>query len=336
MPETTASPDIAGTERAEPALGTGTREDATVDEVLLTSTIGRVRLLTLNRPRQANAFSSALYLACADALLAAARDDGVGAVVLTGAGRTFCAGTDLVEMAAQATATAQASPSAQVPATAQASATAGASSSAQAAATAQAANSAGQGVAPGADGVGAGPFNVFMDALSTFPKPLLAAVNGAGVGLGLTMLAHCDIVFIAENARLLAPFTTMGVAPEAGSSYLLPRRMGRQRAARALLASEWISAAEAVTAGLALAACPAETLLAETLALATTIADRPLASVLATTRLIRAAERTGVEQARLAENAAFAQLLRRPDVGDDLLRRLDPASRGDEPADSAR
>ncbi|WP_307874288.1 enoyl-CoA hydratase-related protein [Frankia sp. AgW1.1] len=269
-----------------------------MDEVLLTSTVGRVRLLTLNRPRQANAFSSALYLATADALIEAATDDGVGALVLTGAGRSFSAGTDLVEMAAQAQATAAGRPT-----------------------------ETGQDPATSAGGAGAGSFNAIMDALIAFPKPLLAAVNGAGVGLGLTMLAHCDIVFIAEGARLLAPFTAMGVAPEAGSSYLLPRRMGRQRAARALLASEWISAAEAVDVGLALAAYPAQTLLAETLALATTIADRPLASILATTRLIRAAERAGVEQARQAENAAFAELLRRPDLGGDILRRLDPTSR---------
>jgi enoyl-CoA hydratase/carnithine racemase len=82
-----------------------------------------------------------------------------------------------------------------------------------------------------------------------------------------------------------------------------------------------------VDAGLALAAYPAQTLLAETLALATTIADRPLASILATTRLIRAAERAGVEEARRAENAAFAELLRRRDLGSDILRRLDPTSR---------
>ncbi|OHV56535.1 crotonase [Pseudofrankia sp. BMG5.36] len=266
--------------------------------MLLTSTTGRVRLLTLNRPRQANAFSSGLYLAAAEALRAAAVDDAIGAVVLTGAGKYFSAGTDLVEMAAQASTVA--------------------AENAEATETAEEA---------AAGTTGGGPFNAFLDALTTFPKPLLAAVNGAGVGLGLTMLAHCDIVLISEEARLLAPFTTMGVAPEAGSSYLLPRRMGRQRAAKALLAAEWISAAEAVETGLALRACPAETLLAETLALASTIADKPLASVLATTRLIRDAERSGVERARQAENTAFRELMRRPDLGTAILDRLGPATR---------
>jgi enoyl-CoA hydratase/carnithine racemase len=251
---------------------------------LLATDAGRVRVLTFNRPRQANSFTAALYLAAATALQAAAADDGVGAVVLTGNGKSFSAGTDLNEMAAMVTATA--------PGTTQ--------------------------------GV---PFNTFLDALAGFPKPLLAAVNGAGVGLGLTMLAHCDIVLIAESAQLYSPFTAMGVAPEAASSYLLPRRMGRQRASALLLESAWISAAEAVDAGLALRACPAAEVLAQTVALATAIAGRPLASVMATKKLIVDAERAGIEQARRAEGAAFADLLARPRMDDAILGHLQ-ASRG--------
>ncbi|OHV41589.1 MULTISPECIES: enoyl-CoA hydratase/isomerase family protein [Pseudofrankia] len=308
---------LAEPELAEPVSAAASEAAAptTPGDVLLTSTTGRVRLLTLNRPRQANAFSSALYLAAAEALRAAAADDGIGAVVLTGAGKYFSAGTDLVEMAAQASAVAAGNAAT----AANGRATETAATDTDTADTAQTAQTAGT--------TGGGPFNAFLDALTTFPKPLLAAVNGAGVGLGLTMLAHCDIVFISEEARLLAPFTTMGVAPEAGSSYLLPRRMGRQRAARALLAAEWISAAEAVETGLALRACPAGTLLAETLALAATIADKPLASVLATTRLIRDAERAGIERARQVEGIAFRELMRRPDLGTTILDRLGPSAR---------
>jgi enoyl-CoA hydratase/carnithine racemase len=83
-----------------------------------------------------------------------------------------------------------------------------------------------------------------------------------------------------------------------------------------------------VEAGLALRACPPETLLADALALATTIADRPLASVLATTRLIRDAERAGIERARQAEALAFRELMRRPELGATILGRLDGGSRG--------
>ena len=122
----------------------------------------------------------------------------------------------------------------------------------------------------------------------------MAAVNGAGVGLGLTMLAHCDLVLVSERARLLAPFTAMGVAPEAASSYLLPRRMGRQQATRYLFTSEWISAEEAVDTGLAVAVCEADQLIPEALALATQIAGKSLPSLMATKRLLLESEREGI------------------------------------------
>lgn len=261
--------------------------------MLLTSDAGRVRVLTFNRSRQANSFNATLYLAAAAGLDAAAADDGVGALVLTGSGKSFSAGTDLNEMAAMVTA-------------------------------------ADSGEAPGSGSAPAVPFNVFLDALAGFPKPLLAAVNGAGVGLGLTMLAHCDIVLIADSARLYSPFTAMGVAPEAASSYLLPRRMGRQRASALLLESAWISAQEAVDAGLALRACPAAEVLTETIALATAIASRPLASVMATKKLIVDAERTGIDQARKAEGAAFAGLLAQPRMDRMILGHLQASHGGND------
>ena len=76
----------------------------------------------------------------------------------------------------------------------------------------------------------------------SFPKPLVAAVNGVGVGLGFTILGYCDFAFIAQSARLRAPFTQLGLSPEASSSFLFPLRMGWQNAARALLAGEWFDA----------------------------------------------------------------------------------------------
>lgn len=271
------------------AVGSSPGDAAAPEPVLLTANAGRVRVLTFNRPRRANAFNAALYLAAASELNAAAADDGVGAVVLTGSGTSFSAGTDLTEMAAMVT-----SPE--------------------------------PGAASPSGGSAGIPFDTFLDALAGFPKPLLAAVNGAGVGLGLTMLAHCDIVLIAERARLNSPFTAMGVAPEAASSYLLPRRMGRQRASALLLESAWISAAEAVEAGLALRACPDAEVLAETVALATTIASRPLASVMATKKLITQAELAGIERARKAEGAAFAELLAQPKMDRAILSHLETAS----------
>src|SRR5262249_36865909 len=85
-------------------------------------------------------------------------------------------------------------------------------------------------------------FGAFMDCLGGFAKPLLAAVNGVGVGFGLTLLLHCDVVYIAEGARLRPPFVTLGVVPEAASSHLLPATIGWQRAAEALFTADWIDA----------------------------------------------------------------------------------------------
>jgi len=77
-------------------------------------------------------------------------------------------------------------------------------------------------------------FGTFMDRLCAFDEPLLAAVNGAGVGIGLTLLLHCDVVYIAEGARLRPPFVALGVVPEAASSFLLPATIGWQPAAEVL------------------------------------------------------------------------------------------------------
>lgn len=244
---------------------------------------GRVRTLTFDRPDAANAFDEALYLAVAGALDDAGADDDVSVVVLTGNGRSFCAGTDLKEMAELV--------------------------------LAQQAGTSGPDAGKG--------FMTFLDSLVAFPKPLLAAVNGTGVGLGLTMLAHCDIVLLDERARLLPPFTSMGVAPEAASSYLLPRRMGRQAAALALYASRWITAEEAVRHGLALRTCPEGTVLAETQTIAQEIAAHPLASLMATKALVTDAEREGIARARQLEDATFERLLQTPQLDEGILGRLD-------------
>ncbi len=241
----------------------------------------RARLITFDRPDRANAFNEELYHASADALRAAAADDAVGAVVFTGAGKAFCAGTDLREMAEA------------VP---------------DDAATAR----------PDRSG-----FPAFVDRLQDFPKPVLAAVNGAAVGLGFTMLAHCDLVLVSDRARLLAPFTNMGVAPEAASSYLLPRRMGRQQASLSLFTSDWITAEQAVATGLAIRQCAPDALVPETLALAARIASKPLPSLMATKRLLLDAEREGIARARELENQAFAELLALPNARDGVLGQLE-------------
>ena len=94
-------------------------------------------------------------------------------------------------------------------------------------------------------------FTPFMETVESFPKPLVAAVNGLAVGIGVTLLPHCDLVLVARGARLRAPFVRLGVTTEAGSSLLLPARMGWQHTAHLLYTASWIDAEQAVASGLA-------------------------------------------------------------------------------------
>lgn len=158
-------------------------------------------------------------------------------------------------------------------------------------------------------------FPVLLDALCAFDKPLLAAVNGAAVGIGFTMLAHCDLVVVAERARLRVPFAELGVAPEAASSLLFPQRMGWQRAAHVLLTGAWVDAAQAVEYGIALERCPDDEVVARAQALAAEIATAPLASLRAIKTTMRDGQRDAVLAARAREDAAFAALLGLPAPG---------------------
>jgi enoyl-CoA hydratase/carnithine racemase len=245
--------------------------------VLRIETAGRVRTVTLDRPQALNAMSNELYHATADAFRAAADDPGVAVVVLTGNGRAFCAGQDLGEMA-----------------------TAGQST----ATTGDAADGHGSGTGHG--------FAAFTDGLIRFPKPVIAAVNGLAVGIGFTMLAHCDLVLVADTARLRAPFTTLGVCPEAASSATFPAIMGQQTAAYYLYTAEWMSAEDAVRCGLAWRVVPAANLLAEAGALAAAIAAKPIPSLVATKELMVASRLDGIAAARAREDLGFRSLIGGP------------------------
>jgi enoyl-CoA hydratase/carnithine racemase len=219
----------------------------------------------LNRPEVLNAFNEALYDATTDALLAAADDSEVAVVVLTGAGRAFSAGADLVEMQANIT------------------------------------NPRGNGGQHG--------FFRFLDALSEFPKPLICAVNGVGVGIGTTILGYADLAFMSSTARLKCPFTSLGVAPEAASSYLLPQLVGRQNAAWLLLSSEWVDADEALRMGLVWRVCDPEELLPEARRHAEILAARPISSLMAVKHTMIEPIRPEIAAASARENAHFAELM---------------------------
>ena len=160
---------------------------------------------------------------------------------------------------------------------------------------------------------GARCFTPFVDELSAFDKPLVAAVNGLAVGVGLTLLLHCDVVYVAERARLRAPFVALGLVPEAASSFLLQAWLGPQRAAEIFFTSRWIEAEEAVRLGLALRALPEGELLPAARATARAIAEGPLGSLRETKRLLLASRAEAMRAARTAEDAAMFRRIGTPE-----------------------
>ena len=152
-------------------------------------------------------------------------------------------------------------------------------------------------------------FSTMIDALADFPKPLICAVNGVGVGIGATILGYADLVFMSSTARLKTPFTSLGVAPEAASSYLLPRLMGRQNAAWLLMSSEWVDADEAQRMGLAWKVCEPDDLLPEARRHAEILASRPISSLMAVKQTIVAPTRDGIAAATAREIEHFAVLM---------------------------
>lgn len=151
-------------------------------------------------------------------------------------------------------------------------------------------------------------FRDFIEAVEAFSKPLIIAVNGLAVGIGCTVLPYADIVLVAEGARLRLPFVALGLTAEGGSSYLLPRLIGWQAAMHSLLTASWIDATQAVRLGLAYRATAPENLMEEAIAEAREIAAMPIASLIATKRLLVAARGDDVRAARKREDEAFREL----------------------------
>ena len=152
-------------------------------------------------------------------------------------------------------------------------------------------------------------FTGLIDALGSFSKPLICVVNGLGVGLGATLLGFADLAFMSTTARLKCPFTSLGVAPEAASSYLLPQLVGRQNAAWLLMSSQWIDATEALRMGLVWKLCEPPTLVAEATQHADVLAAQPIASLVAVKQSMMEPARPDIAAARSREDAYFAELM---------------------------
>ena len=240
----------------------------TYQSILFSVTDGVARL-TLNRPDKLNSFTGAMHAEVRDAL-GRVSDEGARVLVLTGAGRGFCAGADMEDTFQKRI----------------------------------------SGADPGADtqgGQGGMPRGLDWVALCRASKPLVAAVNGACVGIGLTQILPFDVIFAAEKARFGMGFIKVGLVPELASTHLLSQRIGLGRASELCLSGRLVNADEALAIGLVERVVPGEALLEKTLELANAIAANPSPQLAMTKRL-------------LAENAADGDLRRVQERESALLR----------------
>lgn len=152
----------------------------------------------------------------------------------------------------------------------------------------------------------------FLRALASFPKPLVAAVCGPAVGIGTTMLLHCDLVYAGDNAAFALPFVNLGLCPEAGSSLLLAQTMGYHRAAEALLLGEPFLAEAALEVGLVNRVVPPTECNSVAQAQARKLAAKPLASLIATKRLMKQHQHQRVLDTISEEAQVFARMLQEP------------------------
>jgi enoyl-CoA hydratase/carnithine racemase len=154
----------------------------------------------------------------------------------------------------------------------------------------------------------------FMHALLACEKPVIAAVTGAAVGIGVTMLLHCDLVYVSEDAHLVMPFVSLGLVPEFAASLVVPRLMGHVQASEKLLLGEPFTGTEAVALGIANAALPAADVLAHARRMAERFNALAPGAVRETKRLIRAGTKESIAQTIDAENAVFRERLRSPEA----------------------
>ncbi len=152
----------------------------------------------------------------------------------------------------------------------------------------------------------------FLRGISTFPKPIVAAVCGPAVGIGTTMLLHCDLVYAGDNAAFSMPFVNLGLCPEAASSLLVPQLMGHVRAAEALLLGEPFTAETALEIGLINRIVPPLEANALAQRQAHKLAVKPLASLMETKRLMKKGNAAAVAERMTDEGASFGRMLSEP------------------------
>ena len=225
-----------------------------------------VLTVTLNRPDAMNALNAELRGALRNALRDAARDDGVRTVVVTGAGRGFCAGADLRGGASERE----------------------------------------------FRRVITDEYNPIVASLRSLPKPVIASVNGAAAGAGMSLALAADLVVASDAARFVPAFHRIGLVPDSGLTRTLVRALGRHRAFEILVGERQLVPEEAQVAGLVVAVVPADRLGEVTTELARRLASGPTRAFALTKRLVNDAEDATLERSLGAE-AAFQELAGRTD-----------------------
>ena len=162
------------------------------------------------------------------------------------------------------------------------------------------------------------PVMQFLFAISEVRKPLVAAVHGLAVGIGVTMLLHCDLVYAGSGATFQMPFVNLGLCPEAGSTLLLPRIMGHQRAAELLLFGEPFGADKAHSLGIVTEVCPDDAVLATAEKRAAHLVKQPAAALRLTKELLKRDYATPLRETIAEEGAQFMARLRSPEAAEAL------------------
>jgi 2-(1,2-epoxy-1,2-dihydrophenyl)acetyl-CoA isomerase len=248
--------------------------DAATEESVLVADRGPVRWITLNRPAALNAFTAQMHGLLLPALRAAAGDPSVRALVLTGAGRGFCAGQDLSDPAMV-----------------------------------------GQGI-PDVGAVIEERYRPLAEALYAMPVPTIAAVNGVAAGAGANIAIGCDFVVAARSASFIQAFSKIGLVPDAGGSWLLPRLVGRAKAIGLAMTGEKLPAEEAERIGL-IWKCVDDAALSDAVtALAEKLAAMPSRALAATRRVIDAGSRSTLPEAVTMEANTQRELGRAHDFAE--------------------
>jgi enoyl-CoA hydratase/carnithine racemase len=157
------------------------------------------------------------------------------------------------------------------------------------------------------------PFEQLMDAVCALEKPLVAAVRGCGIGYGMTVLFHCDVVYVGEGVRLRMPFANLGLVTEAAACYLAPLVIGQKHAAELLYTADWVDSERALEYGIATRSYPDDRVLAEATTKARQMAQWPVSSLVEMKRMLKSFHQDSIARARSIENTAMAKLFGGPE-----------------------